>query len=261
MAPRKPAAAAAATVVTPEVVDATTLVVPETSIAKLDSKSGTLAQGQKLAVSIKTQAEYEAAGVWRKDTVKPALAAVDDAFDDNILAWRKGLEAARAKKTKYRAPWEALDAALQRGRDQWRRDEDLRRAAELAAQQRLIEEEAEATLVEQAEALISAGREDEANVILESVGNGTADTAAAVAASSPLPASLARTAPREDGISIAKLKRFRYVNPETYAGVKSEYMIGDTKTIQSLVTKQGKRAETTVGGIVVFEIDSERISG
>lgn len=213
-----------------------TLPVPSRrEIAKVEAAGGEILDEAR-ALRITTDEEYEAAGKFLVEVVKPGLARVDEVFDPNIRRWHEGHKAALEEKRGHAAPLLEAERIVKGGITGWRQEVARRQELERRKAEREARERAEVAAREEALRLLGEGRHEEAEEMLEELAEGVVPTL-------PVPVRKVE-APRVAGISTRTLKRWRLVD---VGKMKREYMVPDEKAIQAAVTAMGKRAEAVVG--------------
>lgn len=140
-----------------------------------------------------------------------------------------------------------LETALKIARKRYRQLDEERQYQENERIKSEIQAAAERSVTEQAIELLQQGDEAQAHQLLAQVSSGEVQPVTA-----PPPQII--KAPKSEGLTVKKYKRFKVVNSQA---IKRPYLEPNTKLIQGEVNLHGKGAEEIVGGIEVFFVESE----
>lgn len=176
--------------------------------------------------------------------MKAVLKEANEAFDPIIKKAHAAHKEAVAQKKKACAPLlEAENVVKRLMGDYAAEQERARREAEALARRKALAE-AERERLEQAAALEEAGRQEEAEALIE-------EPVQAPAAVEDMPK------PKAEGISVSKRWEFRILDP---AKVKPAYLIVDEKKVRKVVRALGSEAVAAVGegAIEVYEVQDVR---
>jgi hypothetical protein len=192
-------------------------------------------------VSVTNAMEFEAAGAFLTNKIKPAQKWVQQLFEKPKKATHGAWKSVVAQEQSLLEPLADAETKIKRGMSAYAAEQERqRRAAEAEAARRQREEQArmEAERAAQAEALAESGETEAAVELL--------DAPAPLAFVMPAPVE----APKAAGIATRRGWTFRIVDP---ARVNRAFLVVDEKKIAALVRAIGPDAAAQVGGIVVEE--------
>lgn len=218
------------------------------ALAPLRSEStGAVEHARQLTIT--TPAAYDAAGRFVVETIRAALARIDEALKGPVAdahALHKKLVAVLKKE---REPWEEAERVIEDARRVYRRkvqehQESLRRQLE-AEHQRAAELAARQTV----RALVEQGDDEKAKAITQAL------VTDSIVPATPLPAQVYKP-PKTAGTSVTKKWKYRMVDESK---VVRAFLVPDEKAIRVLVEKQGPKAVGVVGegSIEVYQDEVE----
>jgi hypothetical protein len=144
-------------------------------------------------------------------------------------------------------PLQQATAELKRSRQVYRDKKERERQEKEEAARAAAKAEQEQQAIREAAELESIGEKEAASIVIDR------------AAIAPPPVVIVHSEiPKEKGISVRKIFKFRTVNP---ALVKREFLVQDDAKIQAIVSKLGPDAMPIVGGIEVYQEEVETVRG
>lgn len=141
------------------------------------------------------------------------------------------------------SPYEQASQIIEKLRREYRRKEEVARLALEEEKRKEARQQVEALAMQEAAELASAGEEEAADIVLSR------------AAQAPIPTVVVpSTIPKQAGHTVRKFWAYRIVNEGL---IKREFMEPDETKIRAIVSKMGKDAVTMIGGIQVYEDETE----
>lgn len=191
---------------------------------------------------------YQLTVDFSRDTIKPAVKVLDDAFKPSIkdahslhkqlLATYKGLV----------EPFDKAEEVLSLARQKYRREVEERQRVEAERVELEMKAEAERLALEEAGELFSQGDEDAATQLLAQLADGQVEPIA--------PPPMVEQRVKASGLTVRKLKRFRVVNVNL---INRQYLIPDLAAIQKVVNESEDPIAVVGAGIELFELESEAV--
>ena len=189
------------------------------------------------AITISSGADYQAAGAFLTEEIKPVLKEIEATFRPIITAANQTHKAAIAEKKKHDAPLLEAEGLVKAAMGVYHLEQkEIERQAErerLAVARREAEERA---LAEAAE--------------LEEIGEAEAAEEIISMPATPVVVKPAPAPPKTAGVSVRTKSKHRIIN---VAAIDPKFMMPDEKKITQVVRSMGKDAEMIVGGIEVYE--------
>ena len=140
-------------------------------------------------------------------------------------------------------PYQQADKIVKERRRDWRNQKEREDQIRNEQERQKAKEEADARALEEAAELASAGEQEAADIIIQRAADAP-----------PPPVIIPSSIPKETGHTVRKFWAFRIVNATL---IKREFMEPDEVKIRAIVSKLGKDAVSIIGGIKVYQDETE----
>jgi len=142
-------------------------------------------------------------------------------------------------------PLEQAETLVKSRRRDFRAEEERKRIQKEEEERKIAKAEQERQALEEAARYEEMGETEAANSIIERA-----------ATAPPPPVVVPSTIPKEKGHSIRKVYKFRVTNPALH---RREFLMLDESKVQAIVSKLGPDAVAIVGGIEVYQEETETV--